>query len=172
MRTEVQSAHRRRRRRHHDPRQLQFLSMLDQVELVDVPVEPSRATASHDLDQKLRRWLNEAISRSPLDRAQIAEAMTVLAGRQITKPMLDTWTGAARPNRFPADLLPAFCLAIGNNHVMEKLAADMGARLSDTQEARLARMGQWALLIAYGQEEQRRIAAALPPLPLLREAAR
>lgn len=160
------------RRRRADPRQLQFLSLLDRVDMVAVPEEPSRETASHDLDQKLRRWLNEAIERSPLDRAQIAEAMTALAGRPITKPMIDTWTGAARPNRFPADLLPAFCLAAGNNHVMERLAADCGARLSDTQEARLARMGQWALLIAYGQEEQRALAANLPPLPLLREAAR
>ncbi|SMF85529.1 hypothetical protein SAMN06265365_1606 [Tistlia consotensis] len=151
---------------------MDFLRLLDRIELVAVPEAPSQAPASHDIDQQLRRWLNEAIERSPLDRAEIAEAMTALAGRPVTKPMLDTWTGSARPNRMPADLLPAFCIAAGTNHVMERLAADIGARLSDTQEARLARLGQWALLIAYGQDEQRRIASSLPPLPLLQEAAR
>lgn len=157
------------RGRAHDPRQLQFLAQLEE-RLVEVPAEPSRDRASHDLDQPLRRWLNEAIDRSPLSRDQIADAMTVLSGRPITKSMLDTWTGAGRVNRFPAELLPAFCIACGNNLVMERLAADMGARLSDTQEATLARMGQWALLIAQGFAEQRALAQRLPALPLLKAA--
>ena len=148
-----------------DPRQLQFISTLDR-ELVNVPEAPEQAPASHDHDQRLRRWLNEAIDKSPLNRDQIASAITVLGGRPVTKPMLDTWTGAGRPNRFPMDLAGAFCLAVGNNHVMEMVAGSIGARISDTVEAQLARMGQWALIIAHAQQEQRVLAASLPALPL------
>lgn len=158
-------------RRRPDPRQLQFLSLLDRVELVTVPEEPSRKLASHNLDQKIRRWLNDAIDASPLTRSEIADSMSDLAGRIISKPMLDTWTGAGRPNRFPADLLPAFCIAAGNMLIMERLAADCGLRMSDTTEARLARLGQWAIISARADEEQRALVAALPPMSLLRGAA-
>jgi hypothetical protein len=148
-----------------DPRQLQFITTLDR-ELVNVPEAPEQAPASHDHDQRLRRWLNEAIEKSPLNRDQIASAMTVLGGRAVSKPMLDTWTGAGRPNRFPMDLVAAFCLAVGNNHVMEMVAGSIGARIADTVEAQLARLGQWALIIAHAQQEQRALAASLPALPL------
>lgn len=148
-----------------DTRQLQFLSSLER-DLVNVPASPEQAPASHDHDQKLRRWLNEAIDKSPLNREQIASAMTVLCGRPISKPMLDSWTGAERPNRFPLDLVAGFCLAVGNNHVMEMVAGSIGARIADTVEAQLARLGQWALIIAHAQQEQRVLAAGLPALPL------
>jgi len=148
-----------------DPRQLRFLASLE-GDLVTVPAEPEQAPASHDHDQKVRLWLNEAIKKSPLDREQIASAMTVLGGRAVSKPMLDSWTGAERPNRFPLDLVGAFCLAVGNNHVMERLADSIGARLSDTIEAQLARLGQWALVMAHAQQEQRLLAASLPAMPL------
>lgn len=155
------------RRRALDPRQLQLLADLDRS-LVTVPGEPEQAPASHDLDQKVRRWLHEAIDRSPLSREQIGDTMTALCGREITKPMLDSWTGASRPNRFPLDLLPAFCLAAGNNHLFEKLGGTMGLRVTDTVEARLARIGQWALVAAYASEQQKALAATLPELPLFR----
>ena len=160
---------RRPRRRTLDSRQLQLLADLDRA-LVTVPDEPKDAPASHDHDQKVRRWLNEAIDRSPLDRDQIASAMTVLAGRPVSKVMLDTWTGSSRPNRFPLDLAGAFCLAVGNNHLIERLGETIGVRVADTVEARLARLGQWTLIIAHAQEQQRVIAASLPALPLMREA--
>ena len=163
--TRSASAGAKRSRSTLDPRQLQFLSSLE-GDLVTVPAEPEQAPASHDHDQKLRRWLNEAIVKSPLSREQIASAMTFLCGRPISKPMLDSWTGAERPNRFPLDLVAGFCLAVGNNHVMEMVAGSIGARLADTTEAQLARLGQWALVIAHAEQQQRILAAALPALPL------
>lgn len=153
-----------RKRRAFDPRQLQLLAELDRS-LVTIPETPEQS-AGLDLDQKTRRWLNEAITKAPLDREQIGQAMSALSGQNITKPMLDSWTGAARATRFPLHLAPAFCSAVGNNHVIEKLAAAMGLRVADTQEAMLARLGQWTLLIAHATEQQRALVAQLPNLPL------
>jgi len=157
-----QKSPRVRRKSAADPRQLEIAGLLDRLQLVDVPAAPSRAEASHDLSRKIRLWANEAIRLSPLSREQIADSMSALTGQTVTKTMLDCWTGASRANRFPAEFLPAFCIAAGNNHIMDQLAADMGARLIDTGEAVKARMAQWAVVIAHGLEDMRSLAQSLP----------
>lgn len=150
-----------------DPRQLNLLNNLEKS-LIRVPDEPSEAPASHDLDQRVRRWLNEAIAQTDLTRDQIADAMTSLSGRTVTSTMINSWTGSSRPNQMPLHLITAFCVAVGNSHVMTKVSEHMGMRLCDTVEAQLAKLGQWSLVIGMAQEQQRLIAQSLPPLPLMR----
>ena len=153
------------RRRAFDPNQLQLLAALERTMVTETPAR-EQAPAGLDLDQKVRRWLHEAIDLSPLSREQIGEAMTALCGREVTKPMLDSWTGASRPNRFPLDLLPSFCAAVGNNYVLEKLAEPIGVVIADTVSAKLARLGRQTLLIALATEQQKALAASLAGMPL------
>lgn len=145
------------------------VKLLEAAEQVPLPVEPDRKPASLDLSSRIRRWTNEAIGLSVFDRPQIAAIMSELTGRAITKPMLDTWTGESRANRMPAELVPAFCLAVGNVRLKQQMAAAMGALVMDTQQARLARMGQYALITVMAQEQMRVLADSLPPLPMFGE---
>ncbi|MQP64738.1 hypothetical protein GE253_05195 [Niveispirillum sp. SYP-B3756] len=149
-----------------DNTQGDLFKMVEAAEQVPVPAEPSRQPASLDLTSRIRRWTNEAIEQSVFSRPQIAEIMSDLTGRAITKPMIDTWTGESRTNRMPAELVPAFCVAVGNAHLLQQMAAVMGALVMDTQQARLARMGQYALITVMAQEQMRALADNLPPLPM------
>lgn len=158
----------RKRLRPAEAAQGDLFTLLAAAEQVPLPVEPDRAPASLDLSVQIKRWTNEAIEQSVFDRPQIAAIMSELTGQKITKAMIDTWTGAARANRMPGELIPAFCLAVGNGHVMERMAAAMGALLMDTAQARLARMGQYALITVMAGEQMRALADSLPHPPLFR----
>lgn len=155
-----------KRQRPMDTAQGDLFAQIEAAEQVPLPQEPDRSPSSLDLSSRMRRWVNEAIALSPFDRPQIASIMTELTGRPVTKPMLDTWTGESRTNRMPGDLVPAFCLAVGNTHLLQQMAAAMGALVMDTQQARLARMGQYALITVLAQEQMRALAECLPPLPM------
>jgi len=72
------------------------------------------------IDQ-LRGSIRAAIKQCPLDRYQIAGEMSHLLGQTVTKEVVDSWTRESdevngRPGRhIPAEFLPAFCRATGNN---------------------------------------------------------
>lgn len=155
-----------KRQRPQDHAQGDLFKMVQAAEQVPLPTEPTRQPASMDLSSRIRRWTNEAIDLSVFDRLQIAAIMSELTGRAISKPMIDTWTGESRTNRMPAELVPAFCMAVGNAHLLEQMAAAMGALVMDTHQARLARMGQYALVTVMAHEQMRALADSLPPLPM------
>lgn len=154
----------RSRRKATDIRQRDFYALLGDLEAVPMPEEPAREPGAMELDQPMRRWLGEAIDKSARSRAIIAENMASLSGRAITKAQLDSWTGASRPHRFPAELLPAFCAACGNIYVMERLAATMGAEIADATTAKLAHLGRWHLATSYAATQARTLATSIPPI--------
>ncbi len=151
------------RRFHADPRQTDFLSLLDaNAALLPAPVAPTSAPGALDLNTRLRQLLGEAIAASGLDREQIAEMVSPLAGRPVSKAMIDCWTGASRPHRFPADLVPAFCATLGNTILLQGLAEAIGCTLVEGYSMQLARLGQLVVFINQAKAEQDRIIADLP----------
>ena len=148
-----------------DPRQADFLALLDLpgAELIPSPVPASTAPGAMDFEQRLRSLLNDAIKAGPFfDRESLAIAVSVAAGRTITKAMIDSWTGASRPHHFPADLVPAFCVALGNSILLQGLAEAAGCTVAEGWEIQQARLDRLRLFIQYARGEQRRIVASLP----------
>jgi len=159
-------------RRSADPRQADFLALLDLpgAELIPAPIPASAQPGALNFEQRLRSLLNDAIKAGPFaDRDALASAVSVPAGRTITKAMIDSWTGASRPHHFPADLVPAFCIALGNSILLQGLAEAAGCTVAEGWEIQKARLDRLRLFIQYARGEQRRIVASLP---LFRREAR
>ncbi|WP_142849789.1 hypothetical protein [Telmatospirillum sp. J64-1] len=151
------------RRRAEDPRQMAFLDLLgSQEDLIEVPVPPDLEPGALDYDQRLRALLNKAIKACPFDREQIAALVSSLVGREITKAQIDSWTGATRANRFPAELIPAMCQALGNTILLSGLAEASGCRLIEGRELQFARLGQLFLVLRQADAEAQRLVAELP----------
>jgi hypothetical protein len=96
-----------------------------------------------DLDRELRAALSEAIEQCGKTRDEIAEHMSRLAGRPITKAQLDAWTaGSKKAWAFPAALLPAFIQATTAPEVLELLASALGLRVMTEDAWNLAELGR------------------------------
>jgi hypothetical protein len=159
-----------RKGRSADPRQTDFLSLLSAgISLLPAPIPPRTDPGALNMDRRLRELLNEAIAVSGMDRATIAAELTPLAGRPISKAQIDSWTGATRPNRFPADLIPALCAVLGNAILLQGLAEAVGCTLVEGYTMQLARLGQLLMFINQAKVEQDTIIANLP---LYRQAVR
>lgn len=119
-------------------------------------IEPAPLPASSDggfeCDNLVRQALNRAIKANPMGRDQIAERLSVLVGRKITKAMLDTFTGAGRPNRLPAELLPALTAVLGPV-LLDEIARVAGCRVLESEEVQFARLGQAYILFSQMQHE-------------------
>jgi len=164
----IKSTRKRHSKTIKDPRQIDLLAIFDDSsELVVVPSEPNTDVGALSFEQKMRRILGSAITKSPLNREQIADLLTDYVGRPITKSMLDSFTGAGRPNRLPADLLPALTAVLGPKILLE-IAAVSGCRLMERYDAQLARLGQLYLVGIQLDIEQQ---AALADTPLFKGAA-
>jgi len=152
------------RRRTLDAMQPDFLALLEGA--IDMPAavpEPRREAGAVDMEMRVRTLLNEAIKAGPFaDRAHLAEAVSYLSGRRITKPMIDSWTGASRPHHFPADLVPAFCVALGNSILLHGLAEAAGCGVTESIELMRSRLERLALFIRFAKAEQKRIEASMP----------
>ncbi|MDR3438907.1 hypothetical protein [Telmatospirillum sp.] len=151
-------------RRQPDPRQQDFLALLEGAVDIPVPQPELKAEAgSLDLDQDMRRLLNEAIKAGPYtNREDLAEVVSFHAGRQITKPMIDSWTGASRPHHFPADLIPAFCRALGNSILVAGVAEHAGCAVTESADLIRSRLDRLTLFIRFAKAEQRRLIAETP----------
>ena len=144
------------------PDQADFFAILEQAgAIVDVPEKPSEKTGSLDFDQRIRAGLNELIDRSPFDREQIAEMLSHRTGRRITKIMLDTYTGQSRPNKLPADLLPALTAILGPD-LLVKIGEASGCAVLEHQQAKFARLGQLHFIITQARAQASEIVANLP----------
>lgn len=82
------------------------------------------------LDAKIRETLKRVMAASRKSRLEIAEDMTALLRAQsakhcpVTHHMLNDFTGRSdekRGARFPAELVPAFCEATGNDDLLRLL---------------------------------------------------
>jgi hypothetical protein len=93
-----------------------------------------------DMDIAVRWMLTAAIKASSLSREQIAERMAYITGREITVPMLDTFTAdSKRQHRFPLAWLTAFCAVTGDHRLLALIVEKAGFRMVTTAEAEVAR---------------------------------
>lgn len=149
--------------RHADPRQIDFMALLEgAVDLPEAPA-PKHDAGGLDMDQSMRRLLNKAIEAGPFgNREQLAEAVSFHAGRRVSKAMIDSWTGASRPHAFPAHLVPAFCAALGNSILLQGLAEAAGCGVTECADLIRSRLDRLSLFIRFARAEQRRLVASSP----------
>lgn len=82
-----------------------------------------------NFDIEIRVYLRRAIKESIYSREHIAERMSLLTGRNITKAQLDSWTAESkREHNFPVAYLPAFVISCGREEIMEFLCQQSGGR--------------------------------------------
>lgn len=139
----------------------QLALAFDDADLIEVPEEPKCETGAFEFDQRMRRALNNAIKASPLSRDQVADLVSDYCGREVTKSTLDTFTGSGRPNRLPADLLPALTVVLGPD-LLNEIALAAGCRVMVREEVQLARLGQTYLLSLQLREEMSRLVEGTP----------
>lgn len=152
-----------------DPRQASLaLTTGGAVQLVEVPAAPAETAAAYDDAARIKRMITTQIRHTPYSRDEIAERMTTLTGRPVTKPMLDAWTGSARTNAMPLHMLRPFLLACGATSdasaaFVRDLLDGTGYRPMHTAEAYLARIGQ---LVAASHWVEQRIKSEIAQAPL------
>lgn len=98
-------------------------------------LENQDLSGSLDISTKLRAALSAAIKRSPLSRHLIAGKMSDLMDRDITKAMLDSWTADSKDAwKFPAEYIPAFCLATEDTSILELICSECKCLLVKTED--------------------------------------
>ncbi len=112
-------------------------------DLFEVPSPVAPLDRSHDLDVPLREALNAALKCASKDRGQIAAEMSRLTGREISKYMLDAYTGDSRQDHnFPFRYAAAFEAATESHMLTQLLAAQRGCKLLVGEEALEAELGK------------------------------
>lgn len=141
-----------------DPRQGDFLALLEGAIDLPFPAPPQAVAGALDFDQDTRRLLNATIAAAPFgNRHDFAEALSFHAGRRISKAMLDAYTGARRPHALPAHLVPAICRTAGNTTLLNGLAEAAGCTLTESAALVRARVERLSLFIRLARAEQRRL---------------
>ena len=144
-----------------DVNQIDFLNTLGETPtLIEIPELPENSKGA-DYIQLVKAAANRAINECPFNREQIAQALTLETGVDITKPMLDTYTGKARPNNFPAYLIPAFTRVLGPSFI-QALAEPAGCVVLERHEAVAARYGQLQLITIQVKQQQQELLNELP----------
>lgn len=67
-----------------------------------------------------------AIRNAPKSREVIAEEMSELTGETVTVSQINNWTADSHPHRMPGEMIPAFCIACGDNGMIEVQAEAAG----------------------------------------------
>ncbi|MEI7608590.1 MAG: hypothetical protein WCJ64_14530 [Rhodospirillaceae bacterium] len=140
-----------------DPRQQDFLNILANTlhssigaqMILPEPPDLAPFDGRFDDDQAIRRHLNHLIQASGVNREIIAERMSKYSGHPVTKTMLDSWTGAGRPNAFPLHYLRALIRACDAGNEAEHaflvpILDGTGWSPVDAARARLIALGQYA----------------------------
>jgi len=114
------------------------------LELFDPQIEaPTPREGMVDLDVELRDALNEAISKAPITRAEIAAKMSDLTGRDITQAMLNAYTGESRQDHnFPFRYAAAFEVVTESFALTHLLARARGGRVLLGEQALLAEVAR------------------------------
>jgi|CXWL01.1.fsa_nt_gi Arc/MetJ-type ribon-helix-helix transcriptional regulator len=125
----------------------------DQLSLL--PEEAVTEGRFADVSMALRAALVSAIKKSPASRWEIASRLSELMARDIGKDSIDKWTAeSAESHRFPAELLPAFCVVTRSAAPLAVLAGAAGLLVLGPEEQRFVE-------IARLRQEQERIAVRL-----------
>lgn len=89
---------------------------------MDVPKGQKNIGTVRPADDSLRTLITSVIKRSPKKRPQIAQEMSLHAGRAISKGMIDDWTANSKKRaRFPAALIESFCEVTGDDRLIRLL---------------------------------------------------
>ena len=103
--------------------------------------EPQNGTLNVTL--QFQEIIDKSIGQCPLSRDLIAGKMTELSGMTVTRFMLDSWTSSAKhKHRFPAELIPSFCIAAGNHDAVSFLARKSGIFTLPDKDVLMAEMGR------------------------------
>lgn len=136
------------------------MSILDYLSRTHYVKEPSEG--KFNCIDRLRSAINAAIKACPLSRHQIAGEMSHLTGDAISKEMVDTWTRQSdemngRPGRhIPAEYLPAFCKATGDNTVIEIMGQMVGLFVLPAPEVIRAEINKIDEQIRVAQKNKKR----------------
>jgi len=143
--------------------QLDMLTILEEGIGNDivVPNVIEKQPGTFDFDQRIRSSLNNVIKNSVFSRAQIADQLTSLVGRDVSESTLNTYTGKGRPNRLPADLLPALTMVLGPEFLAE-IASWAGCQIAERHEMTMARIGQLFLITNAAKKEQEQLIKETP----------
>jgi hypothetical protein len=124
-----------------DKTQSSLFDLIKQQHEERLQQEPKIGTLNITL--QLQEIIDKCIGQSPLSRDIIAGRMSELTGQQITRVMLDSWTSSAKQkHRFPAEFLPAFCIAVENNAPINFLAGKCGIFTMMDKDVLLAEMAR------------------------------
>lgn len=104
---------------------------------------PEVTPGSFDDTGLVRFTLIQSIKKSGKSRAEIAETMSFLLGRQVTEAMLNAFTAESRGDRrFPAEYDRAFCAATGDNTLMVCRIELAGLHVIDDNGMKLLELGR------------------------------
>lgn len=127
------------------------LPLIDLIELTQ-PAPPG--PGAYDISAELRATISQALKDCPDSRHMVAARMSELTGAEITKSMLDAWTAESKEqHRFPAEYLPAFCLATNNHKIVDVIVRPLGGRFFQGRAALDAEAGQLSARIKDMQEQ-------------------
>lgn len=107
-----------------NPRQLSLLDAIAAAEALR-----RRAPAQGELaglEARVQQSLSAGFTRSPLSRWQVAGEVSNLLGRDVSKHMLDKYTGYEAPHHCPPDVLAALCRVLRHTEPLCLLAEAAG----------------------------------------------
>lgn len=133
------------------------LSLFETLKFLQEREAVSKSSGSMDIDRFFREAISEALKNCPLSRYQVAARMSELAGQEITKAMLDSWTAESKEgHRFPAIFLPAFCEAVGCSEPLKILGRLVGVFVLPGPEALRAEIRRLEEEIGKKQQEKKK----------------
>lgn len=120
---------------------------------------PDTTPGGQNQDLELRDLISRILSDSGRSREQIAEQMTALLGRSISKHMLDRWAspGCTDGWRFPLENLIPLEIACGSDLLSRWLANRRGGRYLHGADALHADLGRISAQVAALQAQAGRI---------------
>lgn len=104
--------------------------------------DPEISEGRLDLSHCLRGALSLALRKCPESRWQVAAKISELAGRTISKEMLDQYTSEKPEYRLPAETLPAFCYVTKTINPFAVLLAPIGCSVSDPSESKFIKLAR------------------------------
>lgn len=108
-----------------DNKQLSLFDIIKEHHKEQSKKEPQNGTLNIAL--QLQEIISKCIGTCPQGRDVIAGKMSELTGQIVTRFQIDSWTASAKHgHRFPAEYLPAFCVAIQNHRPIEFIARKAG----------------------------------------------
>jgi hypothetical protein len=109
---------------------------------------------THNDAELIRRVVADALRECGKSRAQVADEMSVLAGRKVSERMLNGYAAESREDcLFPSELERAFCTATGSDQLLRCNAERHGLWVIDKSDAELVELGRAFLQRTQAEEE-------------------